>query len=164
MELMGIAFIVVLVFVGLLIYVRFAANEKPQNVKKDFSNDQLVHNTMNVLLETTTDCNNMNVKDLLIQLSKPGTYECSPGVTAKDATCRVLEGILPSTFDTMKMGYVFTITKQQGKSSPISVLSFKTDCTKQAETCAGERTTATQPLSLARDGGGTLVISLSVCS
>lgn len=56
MEILGLAFVVILISLGLLFYVRFQAAKTPSQVKKTFTASQEAANLLNTMLKTNTYC------------------------------------------------------------------------------------------------------------
>ena len=68
MEIIGLVFIVILVAIGMLFYVRFGA-KTDTNIKKDFVQKELVTSSLNALIQSRTDCGNLKFEDMIKHLA-----------------------------------------------------------------------------------------------
>lgn len=65
-ELLGLAIVVLLIAVGLLFVIGFVVLDTPTNSRSAYINKQLATNLNDALLETTTTCRNLNVRELYL--------------------------------------------------------------------------------------------------
>jgi|SRR3989338_1035321 len=113
-EFIGIALIIVLLLLGVLLLYFFSSN-----TKDDILESQLGSNFLNALIETSTSCNEFNIKRLLQDCNFQHRIFCpeSSCVFAEDK----IKLILNQTLDENGINYFFNITGEyisfsQGKS------------------------------------------------
>jgi len=122
MEMLGIAIVVVLVAFGMLFVVKFMLMRPPSSAKTEFLHRELASNTLSALLLTTTDCKNVNIRDLLIDCAE-NNEQVAVQICCEES-CRNLPNQNEYDFDDRSCGKVHsTITRildqtlsQYGKS------------------------------------------------
>lgn len=108
MEIMGLAIIILLIAIGMIFVFRFMGNKPKDELKQDFVDTKLASNMLNVILKTTLDCKDIEIKNLY--------QDCAKGITNIDYCgdnnpCRkanqVVEDILNKTLKEWEKSYAF---------------------------------------------------------
>ena len=160
-EIMGLAIIILLITIGLLFVFKFL-NAQPKNqLKQEFVDTKLASNMLSVILRTTLDCKQIEIKDLY--------QDCAEGITHVDycgtndpclKANQVVKEILEKTLEEWNKAYRFTAKIGTGASSEITTI-VHLDCTPENigikySTLESE----TYPMPTDR---GTLLIELQIC-
>jgi hypothetical protein len=171
-EIMGLAIIVVIIAFAILLSLRFIKPSQTTDLKKDVTDSTLASNTLTVILKTTLDCKDIDLKSLL--------QDCAEGVTNKEYCTPddndpcgkvkdiINKSILQKTLDVWKKDYTFSATVV-GASQPIFPPITNTPILASGPTCGitqlGKRYTSVIselfPVSL--KNGRLMEISLSIC-
>jgi hypothetical protein len=108
MEIMGLAIVVVLIIIGLLFSIKFVLFKQPSTYREDYTTTQLAANTINTLLKTNTECNEISIKELLQDASK--TYQsitCPGTVTSTFFVNLTITNLLYDYLDDLGKEYYF---------------------------------------------------------
>ena len=156
MEIMGLAIIILLTAIGLLFAFKFMATKPKNELRQDFVDTKLASNMLNVILKTTLDCKDIEIKNLY--------QDCAEGIANIDycgtndpcnKASEVVEDILDNTLKKWERSYHFTATL--GSNPPVTDISNK-DCTK--ENIGTSLESETYPIPTDR---GTMLIRLDIC-
>lgn len=147
LEIMGLVIIVILISLGMLFLLRFVVFKPVGEERAAFTRSQLATNTLAALVKTETDCQGLDMTELV--------QDC---VGSKSANCGYLDScefldakislILEETLIKWQKHYYFQVTKSR---------VTKLELSDRPEGCPGEKDSHFQPLP-----GGTL-IKLDVC-
>jgi len=75
-EILGLAIIVVIIIIGIVLSLRFMRPNQTQELKDAFTDSTLASNMLNVMLKTTLDCKDIELKNLL--------QDCAEGAQNKE--------------------------------------------------------------------------------
>ena len=157
-EIMGLIVVVILISLVLLLVVKFKLSAIPSEIKEKFIETRLASNTLHTLLQTTTDCNEVTVQELLKDCAKYSSsdvfsFYCVIGDETKDP-CAFVDEFISARFDE-------TLKEWGDRAFEFSVASIRItngDCSSEDITSI---TAANQPIPL---GYETIVAKLEICS
>jgi len=111
MEIMGLAFIVVIVTLGLLFTLLFFLTKAESNALPQSRLEILSANWINTFLGTTTDCSQQTVRELLIECARSGSSSLFCGDTdACSKVQQVMDITRQSTLDKWNLQYYLKAT------------------------------------------------------
>jgi len=152
MEAMGLAIIVILLFLGMLFVVRFVFLKPVSDYKEDYTRTQLASNMISTLLETNAaECMGLSFKDLFIDCATIKTINC--------------EGVSSCNFARDKTAFIFDNTLGEWKKSyEFNAFLVEDDPVINIGSCArsDDITSKTFPVPTAV-GGATLYLKLDIC-
>jgi hypothetical protein len=125
MEIMGLAIIVIIIIFGVLLSLIFF---KPQDssLKTDITDSTLASNTLNVILKTTLDCKDIELKNLLQDCAEDVRNKEYCNSTDKLPCAKVEkiinESILKNTLVVWKKQYTFRATVLETPPNPSTQL------------------------------------------
>lgn len=110
-EIMGLALVIMLIVVGIVFVFKFMDTGSEDSLRQDFVDSKLASNMINVILKTTLDCKNIEIKNLYQDCARGVSHldycgEPNPCVKAE----LVVQEILNKTLDKWKRNYRFTAT------------------------------------------------------
>ncbi len=116
MEILGLAFVVLLIFVGIIFVIIFDINKPVSTQRTDFMYKQLSSNMINSIIHATTiDCNNNHIEDLMRDCALGETVECDNGEYSCTYVNNTILDIFNKTIDIwLPTGYVFNVTSELG--------------------------------------------------
>jgi hypothetical protein len=164
MEIMGLAIIVIIIIIGLVFSLRFMRPVETQDLKDTFTDSTLASNLLNVMLKTTLECKDIELKNLLQDCAEGiATKEYCPGKTDPCAFSKeIITLLLTDTLTVMKRDFVFEAKFPSAGSFTVPERD-KVTCTA-ANLGAGKkyqtRTFESYPLPTKR---GTMEITLALC-
>ena len=155
------ALVVILVVLGFFLAITFLAREKPSESKKEFETSSLAANTINTILNTDTDCNGRNYKEL-IQECQTGRLICNvPNGTM--ASCKyaeeVAKQIFTNTIEKWGNDYVFKLSTTETEYFRILSTGL---VQKGLIECPGNVQFQTQPIRSRT--GATIFLSIAICT
>ena len=111
MEIMGLAFIVVIVTLGLLFTLLFFLTKAESNALPQSRQEILAANWINTFLGTTTDCNQQTVRELLIECARSGSSSMfCPDTDACSKVQQVMDDVRQQTLDKWNLQYYLKAT------------------------------------------------------
>jgi len=167
MEIMGLAFVVILITLGLLFYIRFTATKEPSQVKETFTTSQKAANMLNSLIKTNTYCAGATITQLLQDCAEnKDINEIFCSITMQES-CEFIEStmiyIFSQTLDTWGDDYYLkaclwnTITQQCYPDETIlSISPLGSECSSGL----GQRESSSQFIPV---NGRVLKIWLDIC-
>jgi len=147
-EIMGLVMIVVLITLILLFVVKFVVINQPKETRKEFIDERLASNTLNVLLSTTTECNKAAIGELIkdcVEYYPDGSIICEDTSYSCNYVKEIVKNILEESLGVMDKEYRFSV-----EDSDIEI----------GEECEEGIIAATQPISL---GYKTIIVKLEIC-
>lgn len=166
MEIMGLAFVVILISLGLLFYVRFQSAKTPSKVKETFTASQKAANLLNSLLKTNTYCAGATITQLLQDCAEnkltSNQISCS-GLTSCSFASYTMNDILDKTLKEWQNDYFLkaclwnTITQQCFPDETLFTL-ISEEPIKLG--CPGQKESASQFIPT---NSGVLKIGLDIC-
>lgn len=152
---MGLVIIVILISIGLLFVIQFMVLRKPTDTKGTFTQKEMASNTLNAFALTTTECQGLDVTEL-VQECATGTSEVDCNGDGEPDSCDFVNSlagdILSKTLKKWGKKYAFMILRGERK-----LLENK------LQGCPGTRDSAIYPVP-ARYGGERIVMRLDVCT
>jgi hypothetical protein len=150
MEIMGLAIIVLLITLGFLLYLRFSKSSDQPEIKQDFMDTKLASNLLTVILKTTDENLDMELKNLFQACAEDiKTIDYGGTNDPCEKVNSIVESILDDTLKQWKKNYVLT-AKVAGKQ--------KTHITNGD--CRGDQQSETFLLPTAK---GPMLITLNIC-
>lgn len=166
MEILGLAFIVILISLGLLLYVTFQATKQPSQVKKTFTDSQKGANLLNTMLKTNTYCSGGATITQLLQdcgekrLSPSQQIDCYGMPSCSYVSYTIQEQILNKTLSEWEDDYFLKVclwNTMAGQCYPGEDLFTIPSGGRE---CPGEKESAQQFIPI---NGGLLKIWLDIC-
>ncbi|MCF7861067.1 hypothetical protein K9M79_02390 [Candidatus Woesearchaeota archaeon] len=116
MEVLGLAFVVILIMLGLFFIVILDANKEVSTQRTDFMFKQRASNMINSIIHSSTkDCNNNKIEDLMRDCANGGTVICDNGENSCEYVNSTLEYIFNQTLDIwVPTGYAFNVSSESG--------------------------------------------------
>jgi len=109
----GIAFVVILLALGMLFAVKFVLLKPQVDIKKSFTQKELAQNFVSTLLITTIpECENQDITELMEDCASYQGITCMGSYSSCDYLKVVIPDIISKTFDVWKRGYKLTVTKE----------------------------------------------------
>ncbi len=125
-EIIGLAVIVLLVSIAILFALQFIIMKQPTDITKEYTYKELAANTLSTALKTTTDCNNMQLDQIVTScILGESTLPCSPYQNPCIYATEVFNEIFDNTLEKWNMNYYLLISGTQ--SSP--QITIGTPCT-----------------------------------
>ena len=153
MEIMGLAIIVILIMLGVLFAIRFVLLAPDEDVAGEFRESQLVSNTLTVMVQTHTDCQDATVAALLQDCATTGSLRCPRGDACAHVRS-VFEGYFAETFDRWQREYDFSVSGNR-RVEDIRVSRGKCSAEMARESEAAETHVPTT--------AGTITLSFRLC-
>lgn len=165
-EILGLAIVVIIIILGVVLSLRFIKPNQTQDLKDTFTDSTLASNMLNVMLKTTIECKDLELKTLL--------QDCAEGVSNKEYcegytdpcvySKKIITDLLEGTIGSMKRDYLFETDSPTGGASSFSISAEdKASCTSE-NVGPGEdystRISESYPLPTKK---GTMDIILSLC-
>jgi hypothetical protein len=163
MEIMGLAFVVILISLGLLFYVTFQTKKPQSEIKQTFTASQKGANFLNTLLRTNTQCAGATVTQLLQDCSEhQGTNAIFCSVTTQyscDYVNDTIAFLLTNTLESWQDDYylkacVWNTITQECSAESDSLVELGTRC-------VGERESASQFIPTS---SGIIKIWIDICT
>lgn len=120
-EIFGLAIVVLLLSVGLLFAIGFMTKKEPSTIKKEFTQTEVGYNFLGVMLETTTDCDDLSVTELIKDCAENDVgsrRSCDYGNSCEHVEYLLQEFFLRKTLN--KWGYNYNLTIQGADIDSIS--------------------------------------------
>ena len=117
MELIGIAIVVILMSLGILFMLSFGISKKGPTFKQEFTNKELVSNTLSTMLRVKAHgCGDLTIEDLMQDCSSlsGGSINCVLDenlIDSCDYLNKTISVIFERTFESWQRSYFFEITK-----------------------------------------------------
>lgn len=110
-EIMGLAIIILFIMLGLLFVFRLMNANPSDNLRTEYVDSKMASNVLTVILKTTLECKNLDVKSLYQDCAEGVNYldycgETNPCIKAKS----IVEQILDNTLKKWERPYRFTAT------------------------------------------------------
>jgi len=114
MEIFGMVFIVLLIFVGFFIYITLGIDPDPNSIGSDYEKTQMATNFIDAILRVTTDCSNQDLGYIIAACEDPlstmGGLGCAnPCEEAQD----ILVIALQETLGKMEYKYRLTFSAKE---------------------------------------------------
>lgn len=160
-EIMGLAVIVLLISIGLLFVFRFMNSETKSQLKQEFVDTKLASNMLSVILRTTLDCKQIEVKNLYQDCAEGISHidycgSSDPCLTANNVVSEIFE----KTLERWNKAYRFTVKIGSGPSPEITTMTHL-DCTPDNIGIKFNKLESeTYPIPT---DSGTLLIKLDIC-
>jgi hypothetical protein len=161
MEIIGLAFVVILISLGLLIYIRLQVGKGTTTIKKTFTESQKAANLLNTVLKTNTYCNGATISTLL--------QNCAENPSSR-IKCDTLDSC---EFSSQTMAYIFNHSMEVWENEyTLSACLWNSniqECAPHGElftiydgysVCPGQRESASQFIPTS---SGNLKIWLDIC-
>lgn len=130
MEIIGLAIVVIIIFIGILIAARFLIFNKPENTRAGFVSAELASGTTSTFLETTAiGCSKAKMTELIQDCAQGTERICDNGLGSCQFVRAAAEQIFTNTFEKWKTKYRFLV--YVNPDSPFVNLAH--DCTDQQE-------------------------------
>jgi len=134
MELLGLAIIIILVSIGFLFVVRFVLLKPADDVKKEYSFNQMASNELNAILKTTTaDCKGTDMTELLQDCSSFEKIVCEDGRGSCQYAAETIDFILNQTLSSWQKTYVFNVSVNEDTIIYISDGEVRPDKERQVK-------------------------------
>lgn len=121
MEILGLAFVVILISIGMLVVVKIMASKAGEKAETPrLVGGETAKNMLNAMINTETDCNRLEVGELIadcVQWNPVGSVDCG-GVMSCEFVEGVIEEMLAGTFDVWKQPYAFYVYSGLDKDGP----------------------------------------------
>ncbi len=150
MEIMGLAVIVILLVLGML-FVIGVMLEPSDDIRQAYAYEKLASNSLNALLKTSTDCNNLDVKDLLKDCGGDMNIYCG-----SVSSCDYVESVIYTIFE----GIITPLNKKYYFHMGIDVIDPDIKEIKSSD-CLNERKAA-DPFPI-RTSRGLMTVNFYVC-
>ena len=151
MEIMGLVIIIILISLAILFVLQFIILRPQSDLRESFTHKEIAANTVNSMLDTTTDCRDMALSQLLIDCTEGGYIQCPTGNSCNHAS-NIINTILEGTLDQWNKEYSLTI-----KAENQDVL------TPFGNQCIGEKTSSA-PCCILPTAAGPIQINLDICT
>ncbi len=112
MEIMGLAVIVILAALAMLFVLQFIILKQPGTIKKDYTHKELAANFLQAALKTTTNCNELQIDQLIPICLEGDTTPVCEGEEPCDYIKIVLQDILSETLIKWNLNYTLNISGQ----------------------------------------------------
>ena len=158
MEIMGLAIIVVLLFLGMVFVVRFIVLQPPKDHKSDYVNTEMASNIIGAMLYTTAEDCSMVTFAKLFQDCASGTnaIRCNSGAGSEISCVYAQDKVqymLDETLDKVNKKFHFQVKD----STRTHIEHYNTG----SGGCPGEREHKEYPLPGA---GNTIYVTLDICT
>ena len=157
-EIMGLSIVIVLIVIGVVFALKFMNSGSDNNLRQDFVDSKLASNMINVILKTTIDCKNIEIKDLYQDCAKEvsNVYYCTGTDPCEEAE-KVVDVILDKTLDKWERDYRFLVTIDGEVKTNIN----NSDCAPEyIGTLYKRMESETYPIPAS---GTTMLIRLDIC-
>lgn len=157
-EIIGLVIVVTLIVAGIIFVFKFMDLNPTDSLRQDFVDSKLASNMINVILKTTLDCKDIEIKNLYQDCARSVTNINYCGTTDPCAKAEQVVGeILEKTFDIWEMNYRFTATINGEEKTSI----VNSDCLPEnIGTKYRKSESETYPLPTDK---GTMMIRLDIC-
>ena len=156
-EMMGLAVIIVLISIAMVFVLKFGILDKPENTKQQFTQSQMASNFINTLIDTSTDCKGLQIKELFQDVTKnlggTGHIMCDTSRNSKLYLNDTLDSIFSDTLEKWRVAYHFDATTNGG-----------TKVYARGTACSGGRKSEQFPIPVDPGGGSVLYLTLNICS
>ena len=150
LEIMGLVIVVILISLGLLFVLQFAVLRGGEPAKKTFTQEQIAANTVNALLITTTECQGLDVTELIQDCASFRDVRCE-GQNACEFVDAAIEQVLADTL------------QKWGKKYNLSIYDAReTYASAAVGRCVGSRDVSSYPIP-SKIGGERIFVRLEVC-
>ena len=151
MEIIGLAVVVILITLAMIFVIRFSVLNKPEDLKKDFTQTQLSSNMVNTFLKSTSrNCNGLSMTELLQDCAQIQGIYCGNELPSCEYVLEAAREVFGSTLNAWNLDYEFKTYIDE--NSPIFSLG---------ETCPGAKKSK---LFLVPTSAQTLSIKLDICN
>lgn len=162
-EIMGLAFIVLILVVGMLVFFMLSQNQKHETIVKTYSNTEFAQNYIEVFLRTTTICPNVgstlqiSVEELLKDCAGDQRLKCD---SDQPDSCQKVEKMakekLDGTLKVYNQQYSFEVKKTG--SSPSDLFKVQSsDYQKAGFKCNEKERPGRQPIP------PNILVTLEIC-
>lgn len=156
MEIMGLAIIVILLFLGMVFVIKFVVLKAPKEYKKEYVNTELASNIIGAMLYTTIpDCSMITFAKLFQDCAGSEAICCADDCSIKSCAYAktnvgdILESTLGKEEGALNLKYHFQVMTNE---LTVGDLEF-------GEPCPGERKQKRYPLP----GAATIYVVLDIC-
>ncbi len=146
-EIMGLAIIMILIAMGILFAIVFFTGSSDKGFTQ-IAEQELVSNTLNSILQTTTECEGQTVELLIKDCEGGNQFSCGATGSSCDYVKTEIKTMLTKVLGAQNRDYYFQIT---GSQELIEKFGSK---------CIGEQSTTTSPIVFY---GGSLSAKLDLC-
>lgn len=146
-EIMGLAIIMILIALGILFAIVFFTGSSEKGFTQ-ITEHELVSNTLNSILQTTTDCEGQTVEMLIRDCEGEKRFWCAGNELSCDYVKKQIKDMLTKTLGAQNRDYNFQISGTQELRE------------KFGKKCTEEQTTSTSPIVFY---GGSLEARLELC-
>jgi hypothetical protein len=163
MEIIGLAFVVILISLGLLMYIRFQAAKGPSTVKKTFIESQKAANLLNTVLKTNTYCSGATINTLLQNCAENtanSRIKCLPDKDSCDFSSQTMAYIFDQTMKLWQNEYALTACLWNSVTQQCMPEGRLFTIYEGSRECPGQRESASQFIPT---GSGNLKIWLDIC-
>jgi hypothetical protein len=146
-EIIGLVIVIILVILGISFATRFISG--PTDYKKRFTQTEIASNTLNALLKTTSNCNELSMTELLQTcVENPGII-CGNSQNSCEHFILVTQQIFSKTLEKWGVDYEFKVFQE--KENPLFALGT---------TCIGDKKSEIFPIPA---DSGVLFVKLDIC-
>src|SRR3989338_5962813 len=147
---MGLVIVVVLISLIMLFVIQFSVLRAREDTRQAFTQEQIAANTVNALVITTTQCQGLDVTELIQDCASFRQLDCG-GSTSCAFVSSLAEGIFNGTLQQWGKAYLFTVTS--GSAELIRVAR---------SACPASKYTSVYPIP-SSVGGERIAVRLEVC-
>jgi hypothetical protein len=162
MEVLGLAFVVILIMLGMFFIIILDANKETSTQLTDFMFKQQASNMINSIIHATTkDCNNNKIEDLMRDCANGDTVICDNSKKSCEYVKDTIEDIFSETLDEWNpTGYLFSVYSDG--TPPVVHIEIKKDDEASGRECSNEYTGENSLFPIPLDPGF-LYINLYMC-
>lgn len=146
-EIIGLVIVIILIILGISFATRFISG--PTDYKKQFTQTEIASNTLNALLKTTSNCNELSMTELLQACAENPGLICGNGQNSCEHFILVTQQIFSKTLEKWSIDYEFKVFQE--KENPLFALG---------EICIGDKKSELFPIPLP---SGALFVKLDIC-
>ena len=152
MEILGLAIVIVLLFLAITFAIRFFVNENPIDFRTKFTSKVYVSNGIDVFLDTTAEkCFQRDMTELLQNCAESRSIICEDSKDSCEYVESTAESIFSSTLGKWNRKYEFRAYIKDNYNSPL---------VRVGEPCRGEKEQGLFPVP---SSIGTIYVDLNTC-
>ena len=110
MEILGLAVIILLVSMAILFVVKFVLMSPQNNIKKDYTFNQLASNELSAILRSSTTCKGTDVTELLQDCATYNNIHCENNQDSCEFSRDTIAFLLSNTLDVWKKSYLLDVS------------------------------------------------------
>ncbi len=150
-EIIGLAILIILIVLGTTFVIRVMMTREPVEHKKEFTQTETASNMLNAFLETTSNCNELSMTELLRDCGQDNNSICFGNtVSSCNYAKEAAREIFGKTLEEWNIAYEFNVFYE--KENPLFVLG---------KSCSGDKKSKLFPIPTSL---GALSVKLDICS